>query len=179
MRDLLRKPLTWLLLGTAIVGAVAGLWWFQPWKLVVDQTVDEALPEPVPTVSAAPRTSGQPAQRVVLAEGEFVTQEHQTTGTVQIVRLDDGRRVLALKDLNTSNGPDLRVWLTDQKVISGLKGWRVFDNGKYLELGRLKGNKGNQVYAIPGTAELSEYRSVTIWCERFSVSFGAAEFVTR
>src|SRR6266536_2082427 len=66
----------------------------------------------------------------------------------------------------TSDGPDLRVWLADH----GAK------PGAHLELGRLKGNRGDQVYPIPAGADLSAYRSVTIWCLRFSSPFGSADF---
>ena len=175
MRNLLRKPLTWVVLGVVAVVVVAGgLWLFQPWKLFVDQTVNEALPSAAagePTGSASPAAQ----QPTVLAEGKFITHEHDTSGTARIVELADGRRVLSIEKLDTSNGPDLRVWLTDQQVKPGRAGWFVFDDGEYVELGRLKGNKGNQVYEIPDKVDLAEYRSVTIWCKRFSVSFGAAE----
>ena len=50
----------------------------------------------------------------------------------------------------------------------------VFDDGQWRELGRLKGNIGNQVYAIPDGTDLAKLDAVTIWCKRFSVSFGAA-----
>ncbi|GIF01885.1 hypothetical protein Ari01nite_93490 [Paractinoplanes rishiriensis] len=43
--------------------------------------------------------------------------------------------------------PDLRVRLSDQPVLGGRQGWRVFDDGRWLELGRLKGNRGGQMYA--------------------------------
>ena len=69
---------------------------------------------------------------------------------------------------------DLRVWLSDQPVKPGTAGWKVFDDGRWVELGRLKGNKGNQVYDVPRDADLKALRSVTIWCKRFAVSFGAA-----
>jgi hypothetical protein len=62
-------------------------------------------------------------------------------------------------------------------VVEGTGGWRVFDDGEWVELGRLKGNKGNQSYAVPAAAELDRFRSVSIWCKRFSVSFGAATLV--
>ncbi|MDX6760123.1 MULTISPECIES: DM13 domain-containing protein [Streptomyces] len=75
----------------------------------------------------------------------------------------------------TSNGPDLRVWLTDAPVKEGKEGWHVFDDGKYVSLGKLKGNKGDQNYPIPADVQLADYTSVTIWCDRFDVSFGAAE----
>jgi hypothetical protein len=44
-----------------------------------------------------------------------------------------------------------------------------------VNLGRLKGNQGNQNYRIPADVDLSRYTSVSIWCDRFNVSFGAAE----
>ena len=82
-------------------------------------------------------------------QGTLVTHEHDTSGTAQLVRLPDGRYQLVLRDLATSDGPDLRVWLTDQPVLPGRAGWQVFDDGKYVELGRLKGTHGTQVYDIP------------------------------
>lgn len=123
------------------------------------------------------RTAPTPAAPVatVLAGGELITHEHKTSGTVRIVRLADGRRVLTLENLSTSDGPALHVWLTDAPVIDGEDGWKVFDDGRYTDLGALKGNRGNQVYPLPADLDLSQYSSVSIWCERFSVSFGAAE----
>ena len=93
----------------------------------------------------------------------------------ELIRLPDGHRVLTLRDLRTSDGPALHVWLTDAPVLSNSDGWHIFDDGQYLDLGHLKGNIGNQVYPIADNADLRSYSSVTIWCERFSVSFGAAE----
>ncbi len=156
-----------------LAGAGVGLYWFQPWKLFTTSTVHDALSTPAPTMSAAASPTA-PAGPVLLAQGAFVTQEHQTTGTARIVGNPDGSRRLELVNLATSDGPDLRVWLTAQKVVGGLAGAYVFDDGAYLDLDRLKGNRGDQVYEIPTPVDLSQYRSVSIWCRRFSVSFGAA-----
>lgn len=176
VRKAVRRPLVWVVVGVVMVGAAAGAWLFQPWKLWVDETVAEALPEVAATATASESASPAPtAGPVVLARGTFVTHEHDTSGTAEVIRLADGERVLALRGLDTSNGPDLRVWLTDQPVKPGRAGWHVFDDGVFVELGRLKGNRGNQSYALPASLDLAKYRSVTIWCKRFSVSFGAAE----
>jgi hypothetical protein len=43
--------------------------------------------------------------------------------------------------------------------------------------GKVKGNVGNVVYPIPEDVDLSRLTSVTIWCDRFDVSFGAAQLV--
>ncbi|MEW2413014.1 DM13 domain-containing protein [Streptomyces sp. NPDC046866] len=168
----------------AVVSAVAlacvGLYWFQPWKLWTDEKVDEALPgapaQPRTPAAAPPGGSAAaPAGPRTLAEGGLISHEHTTTGTARIVQLPDGSRTLRLEGLDTSNGPDLRVWLTDAPVKEGVAGWRVFDDGKHLSLGKLKGNKGDQNYPIPAEVQLADYTSVTIWCDRFDVSFGAAE----
>jgi hypothetical protein len=180
MRRLLRNPLVWAVAGVLLVGAVFGMIWFTPWKLFTNNEVNEALPEiaaPAGAPPAQPGAAPQPpkAANLLLASGSFITHEHETSGEVQVVELADGRRQLVLRKLTTSDGPDLRVWLTDQPVREGTAGWRVFDDGKWVELGKLKGNRGNQVYDIPKSVDLAKFRSVTIWCKRFSVSFGAAE----
>lgn len=173
-------------------GAVFGFYWFQPHKLVVDERVDETLSDPVglattpaadpadttPTEAGPAAEAPAPTAPVLLAEGDFVSHEHTTTGIARMVRDPDGTHRLELVDLDTSNGPDLRVWLTDQPVIEGRDGWGVFDDGAWVELGVLKGNQGNQVYEIPVDVDLEDYTSVSIWCKRFSVSFGAASVVT-
>jgi hypothetical protein len=169
-----RKPLTWVVLGVVAVLGAFGLYWFAPWKLFTSTTVHETLSSPVASAPAAPSTAGAvtaPAGPVIVAQGAFVTHEHSTTGTARIVRTPDGAARLELVGLATSDGPDLRVWLTDQPANTG---WGGFNKGKYLELGKLKGNRGDQVYPIPAGTDLTAYRSVTIWCIRFSVSFGAA-----
>jgi hypothetical protein len=170
-----------------IVGGI-GLYLFQPWKLFVDETVDEAAPvaaaaevpaaptdpdDPAPAPAPAP----EPAEPVVLSAGSFISHEHTTTGTVQILELADGTRVLRIENLDTSNGPDLKVWLTDAPVIEGRAGWGVFDDGNWVDLGPLKGNQGSQNYEIPADVDLDAFSSVSIWCDRFNVSFGAAELV--
>jgi hypothetical protein len=79
-----------------------------------------------------------------------------------------------MEDLRTSNGPDVKVWLSDAPILPGVEGWRTFDDGRYADLGSLKGNVGNQNYEIPSGVDLAALPSVSLWCDRFDVSFGAA-----
>jgi len=150
---------------------------FKPWLLFVDVRVDEALPTvaPVPTVSAS--ASPTPTAPVQLSSGTFTSHEHATTGTVSIVENPDGTRLLAIENLDTSNGPDVHVWLSASDVVEGTDGWYVAGSADFLDLGLIKGNLGNQVYEIPADADLAKYRSVALWCVQFSVSFGAAQLV--
>lgn len=182
MRHILAKPviITVLLVGVLVAGA--GLYWFQPWKLWVDDTVREELPavapatppDATPDARPTPTPPTTPAPRT-LASGSLISHEHETTGTVKVIQLPDGSRTLRLENLDTSNGPDLHVWLTDAPVKEGKDGWHVFDDGKYVSLGKLKGNKGDQNYALPADLDLKGLTSVSIWCDRFDVSFGAAK----
>ncbi|MEV6800786.1 DM13 domain-containing protein [Micromonospora rifamycinica] len=201
-RRLLRTPLTWVAVAVLGVGAAFGLYWFQPWKLVTDNRVDEQLsavdvappgsaPAGVTPAGTAPAGATAPAapvertpagsptgtRPVVVSRGTFVSHEHDTSGDARIVRTTDGRHRLELVGLDTSDGPDLKVWLTDRPVRTGRAGWGVFDDGRRVELGRLKGNRGDQAYAIPAGTDLTGLTSVTIWCQRFAVSFGAAPLV--
>ncbi len=174
--------LRWLVGGLVVVVLVAGGYWFEPWRLFTTREVDERLPvaadQPTPGPStpsgSAPGTQA-PSGPVDLLRGRFVSHEHGTSGRVRVVGQPDGSRLLAIEDLDTSDGPDLHVWLTDAEVSAD--GWHVFDDGRYVDLGELRGNKGNLVYELPPRVDLADYQSVSIWCERFSVSFGAAALV--
>ncbi|TDB76575.1 DM13 domain-containing protein [Micromonospora sp. KC723] len=185
MVRLSRTPLTWFVVSVLVVATAFGLYWFQPWKLATDTRVDERLSGVVEPATVGPAATGPtaaptadapvvPAGPVLVSRGQFVTHEHDTSGTARVVRADDGSHRLELVGLSTSNGPDLRVWLSDQPVRTGRAGWDVFDDGRWVELGRLKGNRGDQVYGIPAGTDLAGLTSVSIWCKRFSVSFGAA-----
>ena len=187
------KKLWWALAGIIVVLGLIALPIFQPWKLFVDQTVNESLPglpqssaapTPVPPTGSAASSGGNPVATPptpnategpqALAAGQFVSQEHETAGTATVYRLPDGQRVLRLSSFTTSNGPDVHVWLSDQSVRPGEEGWYAFDDGRHIDLGVLKGNIGDQNYVIPADVDLGAFQSVSIWCERFSVSFGAA-----
>ncbi|CCQ47210.1 electron transfer DM13 family protein [Pseudarthrobacter siccitolerans] len=179
------------LLLVAVIAVSVGLYLFQPWRIFTSSTVIEDLPaaatpavEPTtePTEPAAPSAApsavapvAAPRERAI---GQLISHEHASSGTARILELPDGSRILRLEGLDTSDGPDLQVWLTDAPVIEGTAGWYVFDDGAYLDLGALKANKGDQNYEIPAAAELGDYSSVSIWCARFAVSFAAAELNT-
>jgi len=168
-----------LALAAAVLAGVA-LYLFQPWRLFTSTTVNEAAPVVAATAAGSPdlvrspTAAGTPGGAGTAAATTFQSLEHRTTGTVTVLHLPDGTAVLRLTDLATSDGPDVRVWLSakpvDQAADAG--------SGAWLELGPLKGNRGDQNYTIPAGTDLSRYASVVLWCRRFSVAFGAAALPT-
>jgi hypothetical protein len=107
----------------------------------------------------------------VLAKGEFHKADKAGSGTATIYQLADGKRVLRLTDFAVDNGPDLHVRLI---AANDARNTASVSKADHVELGKLTGNKGDQNYVVPANVDLSKYRVVSIWCNRFSVNFAAA-----
>lgn len=142
----------------------------EPVVKITDPAVS-ATEAPIPTAAPVPETTA-PAPVAVEppAPAVFVSGAHETTGTVELLQTADGARILRLVDLATSNGPDVKVYLSAAEP--GSADGAVED--EYVSLGALKGNVGSQNYEIPADVDLARYRSVVLWCDRFSVGFGSA-----
>jgi hypothetical protein len=140
---------------------------FRPERLFIDRTVNEEVP--VATVKPS-------ADVVSLAQGTFHSNAHETIGTATILSLSDGRRILRFTNFSTSNGPDVRVYIVAAPDVNDEA---TVEDAGFIELGVMKGNKGDQNYDVPATVDLAQYRTVTIWCKRFSVNFGSAPLAFR
>ncbi|MGI9052577.1 MAG: DM13 domain-containing protein, partial [Ilumatobacteraceae bacterium] len=92
------------------------------------------------------------------------------SGSLVLLEDADGRRFARIENLATDRGPDVYVYLSTNTVDGPEE---AFDDD-YVDLGALQGNLGNQNYEIPAGTDLSRYRSVVIWCDRFDSAFGAA-----
>jgi hypothetical protein len=142
--------------------AVVTVGWalFRPERLFVNATVNERMP-----------TAGATGSDRVLATGSFHDVAHKGIGVASIHQLADGRRVLRFTHFETSNGPDVRVYLvaaddaTDSDTVK---------KAGFVEIGPMKGNIGDQNYDLPSDLDLGKYHAVTIWCKRFSVNFATA-----
>ncbi|MGH2655295.1 MAG: DM13 domain-containing protein [Actinomycetota bacterium] len=153
-------------LGLAV--AVAGFLWFRPDRLFTDDAVDEALPGQAAPAEAEPAE----AASATVAQGRFISLEHQTTGRALVLDTEEGRRFLRFEGFETSNGPDLLVYLST-KEPAGTDDWYGYDQD-FVDLGTLKGNVGNQNYRIPDGVDLDRYSTAVVWCRRFEVGFAAA-----
>lgn len=106
-----------------------------------------------------------------LYEGSFRGVAHDGKGQASIYKLADGRRVLRFTGFETSNGPDLQVYLV---AAADAADSETVKKAGFVTLGALKGNKGDQNYDIPADADLNRHQAVTVWCRRFGVNFATA-----
>ena len=127
---------------------------------------ESAEPEATQPESAEP-------QIIVEAAGSFIDRSHPTEGSARVLGDGSGLRFLRLEDFRTDNGPDLNVYLSTAPPDAPAGD---FDDD-FVDLGDLKGNVGSQNYEIPAGLDLDRYSTVTIWCVRFGVVFGAADLI--
>lgn len=173
-RPALKAPMRTTFLVVAAASAV-GFYWTS----IRDDRVSEAVvigvpaseapaaDPPPPSESPAPTTP--PAANIEIARGEFQTRAHSSRGMAAVVDTADGGTKLTFTDFATDNGPDLRVYL----VRGSVQGDGDVDD--FVDLGRLKGNVGNQQYTIPDGTDVGAYSTVVIWCRAFSVGFAQAQ----
>ena len=128
------------------------------------------VPTEAPAATAAPQPPPGP---VALATGSFKDADsfHRGKGQATIYEGADGALLLRLEELDVTNGPALHVVLSphedpDRSDEVKLEG--------YLDLGSLKGNRGNQNYPIPDGVDVSIFGSVVIYCKPFAVVFSVA-----
>jgi hypothetical protein len=141
-----------VIIGLSIILGLAVAWWLVS-PLFIDKVVDEQLPESIEEMKKE------------MFSGAFIDADsfHKTSGTAKIIEIE-GKKYLSLENFETTNGPDLFVYLSKDKEAS-----------EFINLGKLKGNIGNQNYEILEEINLDDYNEVLIWCRAFKVLFGSAE----
>lgn len=156
-----------------VIVAVIATAYFEPHTLFIDdKTNEEQIGSPVtmPNSSKIADDIETSTTSPKLLESQWTSREHETTGSV-IVTEDGGKKYLRFNDLKTSNGPDLKVYIS--KSLD-----RKHNPVDWINLGDLKGNIGDANYEIPSAIKIEEYKYVTIWCKRFSASFADAPILS-
>lgn len=153
-----------ILIGVGAVVLAAAWYAFRPELLFINKTVNEGFPGGA-TMASIERGP------MAVTKGNFKALAHETKGLASIYQLADGKRTLRLTDFETSNGPDVHVYLTAAEIE---KGNDAIKEAGFIDLGSMKGNKGDQNYDIPADVDLNKYRNVAIWCARFGVNFATA-----
>lgn len=146
-----------IFLAGAVIGAPVGAFlWYAFSPLLFDEVVAETLTE---------------AQTVATGQFRDADGAHRGTGMARLVQLPGGAYEVQFTAFEVTNGPDLEVWMSahpDPQSSADVKG------APFLSLGALKGNVGDQAYAVPDGTDVATYPSVVIWCEQFGVLFSPA-----
>jgi hypothetical protein len=157
-----------VLVGYLVTAGAAGAYLGS--SVVFDDVVHERVATAPP--AAAPVEGEEPdraePRNVRLRTGRFESVRHPATGAATAIRLARGGRVLTLTDFEVDNGPDLRLYLVAGPARSEDE---VRD---YVDLGALKGNRGDQQYELPADVDLDRYPTAVVWCRAFSVLFARA-----
>jgi len=129
---------------------------------VKEMVMDEAGKLPT-SVSEGMDMMGDEQSIVIVKSGNFEgLAGHYAEGLAKIIEVD-GSIFLRFEDFEVTNGPDLRVYITQDGDVK---------KGVHLE--KLKGSKGNQNYEL-NDIDIEQFNSVVIYCQPFGVYFGQAE----
>ncbi|MBV6627201.1 MAG: DM13 domain-containing protein [Rivularia sp. (in: Bacteria)] len=111
-----------------------------------------------------------PAAGDVQSSGAFIDAEHPTKGTASIITENGKKYIQFDQKFKSDNGPDLFVILhkDDKLPITGIK------EADYTAIAPLKSTSGAQKYEIPENVDVSNFKSVAIWCRKFNATFGYA-----
>ncbi|MFK7864264.1 MAG: DM13 domain-containing protein [Pseudohongiellaceae bacterium] len=90
--------------------------------------------------------------------------DHVTSGGVSII-VTEGQTLLVLEEEFSLDGAP------DPKIGFGKNG---FDSDTLFS--KLENKNGAQVYVIPSNIDVSEFNEVYIWCEKFDIPLGVANF---
>lgn len=193
------KPLTAIIAAIIVIPGLAFAWWLGS-PLFIDKTVDEEFPalmnaivpegmemaQANATMEAVMDNETTVEEEMMEAMGAMLAPDavkvgqfrdgdsfHRGSGSATIYDLGTDGFVLRFEDFNVINGPDLRVLLTTHADPMG-RGDVHADDVTYVELGKLKGNIGNQNYPIPDDVNVDDQHSVVIYCKPFQVVFAVA-----
>ena len=127
----------------------------------------------MPAMEEMPEMPPEMDEPVAIASGQFRDGDsfHKGSGAVTLYRLPTGEGLVRFEGLSVTNGPDLRVLVTSHP--DPMTRADVHDSD-YTEIGKLKGNKGDQNYDVPADLDLSSIRSIVIYCAPFQVVFSVA-----
>lgn len=124
--------------------------------MILNPEIEEA--EELKPVEEMPKEEME--EKGIQRQGSFVGTDafHQGSGLALVI---PSASLVRLQNFEVTRGPDLRVSA-------------ITKAGARVDLGALKGNAGNQNYAIPAATDPDDIASIQIWCRAFNVTFAIA-----
>jgi len=159
----------WTLISIIALVILSIFLWYTISPLFIDKVVNEELPvSSSGSISEIVEKDVEENEKIPISsiyEGNFVDADsfHKASGKAKIIS-DSNKMYLRFEDFKVTNGPDLYVYLSTDTNAND-----------FVNLGRIKGNIGDQNYEISLEEDLEKYNNVLIWCQRFGVLFGSSE----
>ena len=122
--------------------------------LFVRSTVHEAAPTPRPSPPAAIEPS---ASTVAPADSLAVL----ASGSLRRILASGIDRYLRFENVEIAGAPNMYVYLSDRSDGQP---------GAFVDLGPLRATNGSFNYPLPAGLELTNVRSVVVWCRAFTVT---------
>lgn len=88
---------------------------------------------------------------------------HITTGSVELVKTDEGYEIHLKDNFSFDGAPDPRIGFGK--------------DGKFVDptdFEMLRSNSGAQVYKVPASIDAATFDDIFVWCRKFSVPLGVA-----
>ncbi len=104
--------------------------------------------------------------------GTWVEKKYDIKGDWSIEQRGDQQVITFSDTFKTKKGPDLKIFLSKQS-IKDVTGATATNDAVLVSV--LKNNKGEQEFVIPAGIDVSDYESLLIHCEKFSVLWGGAD----
>lgn len=101
--------------------------------------------------------------------GDFVRKNKTLKGSYEVFERNGQTVIRFAENFKASNGPDLKVFLSPNTIETATG--RNATKGSVL-LDFVKSNKGAQEYIVPTGVDITNFNSVLIHCEAFSVLWG-------
>jgi hypothetical protein len=100
---------------------------------------------------------------IIKFSGNFINGPYGTVSGKAKIVLQNSQYKLQLDSFMTTNGPDLKVYLSQE--IQPIN---------FVNLGSLKSTNGVQLYNIPSGVEFTQYKYALIHCQQYNHLFGSA-----
>lgn len=125
--------------------------------------------------AAAQVADAQVETAQTIVKKPFVKKRYSIRGDWSVVKDGETTQIHFSDDFKTKGGPDLKVFLS-KSPINDIDSKTALASSR--SIGVLKSKSGGQIYTIPDDVELSDYKSVIIHCEAFSVLWGGFDLPT-
>ncbi|MGK2862534.1 MAG: DM13 domain-containing protein, partial [Chitinophagaceae bacterium] len=116
------------------------------------------------TTSTTPVNEMPTPTAIAIDSGSFSNGPHGSVSGKAKIYKTGSKFELALENFSSSNGPDLKVYLSKEKQPVN-----------FVNLGSLKSTAGHQLYAIPAVVNVQDFKYALIHCQQFNHLFGFAE----